>query len=111
MQTPSEARPKITELDIRRGYIKRYFVQLISTKKIYEVDKTQYDFFSANPYYSVMVLSWIIAGDINTTVVDNYTKLGIIDQNNNIIEYYNKKMSGLNRKLRNPLEYVQRWTA
>lgn len=97
MQTPLEARPKISNLDIRRGYIKRYFTQMISTKKIYEIDKTQYDAYLLNSYFVTIQLSWVI---------DTTDPIDTSEKNTNIINYYNKKMPGLSRKLRNPVEYI-----
>lgn len=95
MITPLEARPKITNLDIQRGYTKRYFTQFVSTKKIYEIDKPQYDYFVSDPLYTTIQLSWIITSGAET-----------IYKNIQIINYYNKKMIGLNRKLREPAEYM-----
>jgi len=40
---PLSNRPKITDKDIIVGYMMRYFLQSVSTKKIVEIDKKQYD--------------------------------------------------------------------
>jgi len=105
MQTPIDTRPRITNEEIRNKFVTRYFVQLISTKKIYEVDKVQYDFFVNNSYYIVVELPWSIMGNINTEIINGQLQLGLIDKNYKVVEYYNTKMPGLIRKLRNPLEY------
>jgi len=97
MSTPLDTRPKISSLDIRRGYVKRYFAQMISTKKIYEIDKEQYDRYSSDTYYVTVQFSWII---------DTTDPIGTGEKNINIINYYNNKMPGLSRKLRNPVEYI-----
>jgi len=97
MQTPFETRPIISSLDIRRGYVKRYFTQMNSTRKIYEIDKDQYAVYTTDPNYTTISLSWIIdATDPTDTSI----------KNTNIIIYYNKKMPGLSRKLRNPFQYI-----
>lgn len=95
MATPVEVRPIITNTDIVRGYVTRYFAKSVPSRKIYEVTKEQFNIFAKDPYYTVIELPWII--------VDK----DAITKNNKIIEHYNKKMSGINRKLRNPNEYVQ----
>ena len=97
MQTPLEARPTISSLDIRRGYVKRYFTQLNSTRKIYEIDKDQYAIYTTDPMYTTITLSWIIDA---TNPIDTGEK------NTSITKYYDKKIPGLSRKLRNPVEYI-----
>ena len=105
MQTPIQTRPLITNIEVRNKFVTRYFVQMISTKNIYEVDKVQYDFFSNNSYYTAIQLPWIIVGKIDNETVGNNLILGVKDKNLNIVDYYNQTMQGLKRKLRNPLEY------
>lgn len=105
MQTPIDTRPKITATEIRSTFVTRYFVQMVSTKKIYEVDKKQYQTFSSNPYYITIQLPWVIVGDLDTKTLNNTIILGVADKNVNITDYYNQKMVGLKKKLSNPLEY------
>lgn len=105
MRTPIETRPRIITEQIQEETIVRYFVQLVSTRKIYEVDLDQYNIFVYNPYYIAIKLPWVIAGNKNTDTFNGKVRLGALDKNNNIIKYYNTKLPGLNRKLSNPLEY------
>lgn len=98
MSSPLEVRPIITSTDITRGYITRYFVQAIATRKIYEVDKPQYSTFGSDPYYVTIKLSWILVDDSMGTAESKNIK---------VIEYYNKTIPGLRNKLRNPKEFVQ----
>lgn len=103
MSTPLETRPNITQTDIVRGYVTRYFAQSTSTRKIYEINKEQYTIFKQDPYYTVIQLPWIIVDLTSSTNPSEDIKL----RNTKIIEYYNAKMLGLINKLRNPQEYIQ----
>ena len=105
MSTPLDARPIITEADIRRGSVLRYFAQSVSTRKIYEIDRVQFNIFKKDPYYVTLQLPWIITGKLESTVVNNNTVLGVREQNERIVNFYNRTMPGLTRKLRDPLEY------
>jgi len=98
MSTPLDVRPIITSTDITRGYVTRYFAQASSTRRIYEIDKQQYNTFSLDPYYTTVKLPWVLVDDGISTAGSKNTK---------VIEYYNKKIPGLNRKLRNTVEYLQ----
>jgi len=97
MSTPLDIRPIVTSDDLTRGYITRYFAQHISTRRIYEVDRSQYNTFSLDPYYITTKLPWVLINDKLSPPAYKNTK---------VVEYYNKQMPGLFRKLRNPEEYV-----
>jgi hypothetical protein len=105
MNTPLETRPNITEADKIRGTITRYFVQHTSTRKIYEVNRSQYNVYLKDPYYLTIELPWNITGDANSKTLNGQVILGVKDKNINIINYYNQKMQGLKRKLQDPSEY------
>ena len=106
MNTPLDARPLITDADIRRGSVLRYFAQSVSTRKIYEIDRVQFNIFKNDPYYVAIQLPWVITGKLESTVVNNNTILGVREQNERIANFYNRTMPGLTRKLKNYLEFT-----
>ena len=103
---PRSNRPKITERNITDGYVMRYFVKQISSKKVIEVDKNQYDVFKNNPFYENLEMKWVIGGyDKDITSADGQMIYGAGHRNEVSLDFYEKKMSGLKRVIRNPLEY------
>lgn len=57
--------PTVSEKDIARGYIVRYFAQKSNdiNSFIYEIDRGQYSSISTNPFYTITTLDWRIEGD------------------------------------------------
>ncbi len=107
MSTPISNRPKITDTDLQAGYVNRYFVKNISDKRIVEIDATQHKKFVNSPYYETVVVPWVINGmevDTNDPTTGRFV-LGVPRRNLQIIDYYDSKMQGLRRVLRNPMEY------
>lgn len=106
MLVPFSNKPKITVEDVSTGFVNRYFVKQLSSKKITEIDKVQYDKFVRNPYYTAITVPWAIAG-YDKDILDNSGNLilGAANRNLQIIKYYEEKMSGLGNILKNPLEY------
>jgi hypothetical protein len=103
---PLSNRPRITIKDIDAGYIIRYFIQSVSSKKITEVDKVQYDVFKNNPFYQSLQIKWIIGGyDKDSIATDGQPLYGAGHRNQVSLDFYDKKMPGLKRIIRNPLEY------
>lgn len=103
---PLSNRPKITQSDIVKGYIMRYFIKQISIPTIIEIDKTQYEVFKVNPLYATTELKWIISGFANNIVsTDGKTIYGAKHQNEVTINFYETKLAGIKNLLRNPLEY------
>lgn len=107
MAEPLVSKPKITRSDVAKGYITRYFVRMVSSNKITEVDKSQYDTFKSNPFYQNLQMNWVITGnDENTKTSDGKVAYGVKHQNSVLMEYYNQEMPGISGSvLRNPLEY------
>lgn len=106
--SPLSNRPVITSKDILSGYVTRYFARNTSTKLITEIDKIQYEMFRNNALYETLDIPWIITGLANDTVSsDNKIIYGTKHKNTVTINFYENKMPGLNRVLRNPLEYFQ----
>ena len=108
MTEPLSNRPKITQSDINAGQVTRYFAQDISTKRITEIDKVQYERLNGATQFLLLSIPWIITGFSNdTTSSDGKVIYGTRHKNSVTINFYNKTMPGLQRMLRNPLEYFQ----
>jgi hypothetical protein len=106
MISPLSNKPKITQSDIDRTYVMRHFVQNTSTKQIVEVDKRQYEIFKTKAFYVLLDFKWVITGEANNiTAIDGTTIYGTRHKNQTSIEWYNRRMPGLNRILVNPLEF------
>ena len=56
--------PKPDDIDYKRGYIERYFVQRANdtTGKIVEIDAAAFSKFVQNPFYTAITLDWKIVG-------------------------------------------------
>jgi alpha-tubulin suppressor-like RCC1 family protein len=108
MTTPYSNRPKVTQADTRNGFVIRYFVRNISTKAITEIDLKQYEVFKRNVLYQTIQFQWVISGFANDILsTDNKIIYGTRHRNTVTTDFYEKKMPGLKRVLRNPLEYFQ----
>lgn len=106
MPTPLSSRPTISQEVLRVGYVDRYFVQNVSTQRITEVDNTQYNQFKSNPLYFVLKIRWVISGfDENILAKDGNIVYGTKQQNQVSLDFAEKKMSGILKHIRNPLEY------
>lgn len=106
MLTPYNNRPKITQTDINNGYVTRYFVRNVSTKVVTEIDKKQYEAYKNNALYERLELLWLISGFANDKLsTDNKIIYGTKHQNSVTVQFYEKRLPGLNRILPNPLEY------
>lgn len=108
MSTPYTNKPKITQADINNGYVMRYFVRNVSTKIVTEIDKKQYEAFKNNVLYEKLELQWRIAGFANNILAtDNNIIYGTKHSNTVTTQFYEKRLPGLQRILRDPLEYFQ----
>jgi hypothetical protein len=56
--------PEPIDLDYKRGYIVRYFLQKSNDTNglIFEIKKSSVDKFSDNPFYTIVGLDWRITG-------------------------------------------------
>jgi len=105
---PLSNRPKITRKDIGLGYVMRYFIKTTSFKDIIEVDQKQYELFRTNTNYITLELKWLISGFANDIEAqDGNIIYGVRHKNRVTIDWYTQKLPGLDRILRNPLEYFQ----
>jgi hypothetical protein len=106
MTEPLSNRPKITQKDISKGYVMRYFVQNISIPKIIEVDERQYNIIRRDPYYKTIQLKWMIGGNLNDIItVSGQVVYGTKHQNLITVTRYEPQMPGLSRVLQNTAEY------
>jgi len=106
MTTTHTNKPKITQTDINNGYVTRYFVRNVSTKVVTEIDKKQYEAFKNNVLYERIEFPWVITGLANDQLsTDNKIIYGTKHKNTVTTQFYNKRLPGLDRVLRNPLEY------
>lgn len=106
LSAPVSNRPTITNNDVLAGYITRYFIKPISTNKVIEVDKKQYDMFKNSAFYESLEMKWVIGGyNKDITTADGHIVYGAGHRNEVSLDFYDKKMPGLKRILRNPLEY------
>lgn len=57
--------PNPKDIDYRRGYIKRYFIQKSNDKSslIYEISDSSISKFKNTPFYITISLDWRISGD------------------------------------------------
>lgn len=105
---PLSNRPKVSADDVANGYVSRYFVRYVTSKKIVEVDKVQYFKFVKNPKYETLEIKWIIVGNDKDIVLKNGKILpGAATQNKNQLNIFEEKMSGISYMLTNPLEYFR----
>lgn len=105
---PLSNKPKITTKDIDIGYVMRYFAKSPASKDVIEIDKKQYEMFKYDAKFTTIELKWLISGLANDTVSKDGTIIfGTRHRNTVTIDTYNIKMPGLNKILRNPLEYFQ----
>ena len=108
MSTAYTNKPKVTQTDILNGYVSRYFVRNVSTKVVTEVDKKQYEAFKLNALHETLELQWNISGFANNIIsTDNRIIYGTKHKNSVTIQFYEKRLPGLQRILRDPLEYFQ----
>ena len=66
--------PAPDEMDYKRGYITRYFVQSANdpSSYVYEVDKDEYSLIVANSFYVNVKLNWRLIGTVEQVRESNY---------------------------------------
>lgn len=105
--------PKLSEDDIDRGTIERYFVRQANhlVGEIVEIDKQSFERLKANALWQTVQLTWRIAGDLDDVLgppninspVRTYT--GVITANQMAIDEGNAVLPGLKYKLMNNTQY------
>jgi len=103
---PIGMKPSISKSDIQLGYVIRYFVKFVSNTQIYEIDKTQYNIFAKNPFYTAIQLKWYITGQIEDIITPSGEVIkGTRQRNASSIDYYDKELMGLRFVLLDPLQF------
>lgn len=102
---PVYNKPSPQQNDYDTGYIYRYFVKKINDNVIYEISKENYTDVSPNIYAKVSI-EWKLTGK-KYDVFQNKIKIydGVYDHNIAQIHKYKKYIIGLDKILRDPLEF------
>ena len=107
-QTVSPATPKPKDVDYKRGYIKRYFVQRANDNRapISEVSSTKFAQVATNAFYKQVKLRWRINGPLEDYKdAEGNVKKGVYTSNKRSIEEQLGKMPSLKNRLVNLGEY------
>lgn len=99
----------ISDDDIQKKFITRYFLQKINEPQIIEIDLTQYDQWKSGRIdrnlYIGSTVNWKITGPVNTIINNNVKQIGVIDHNTNEISNIRRKLPFIDVELINPLEF------
>jgi hypothetical protein len=89
--------PAPTEIEYKRGYIQRYFVQKSNdiNSYIFEVNKYNFASLQINPYFTIVAILWKISGKPDE----------IMDANSKSIKIGNKTIPSLHKYLQNTLQF------
>ena len=102
---PNYYKPVPTSKDYSKGYINRYFVQKINDLTITEVNKNKYNDIYTN-YFNKLVIQWIISGPKNNVYKNKILdRKGVQEQNIEILNISENKMTDIKNYLNNPLEF------
>ena len=103
--------PPIRQVDIDNGTITRYFGRKTNEPigEILELEETLYNKLSTSSLYLTVKLPWRIAGkieDMYTGTIRTYT--GVVSANILATLDADKQLTGILRKLSDPLQYYQK---
>ena len=103
--------PPIRQVDIDNGAIVRYFGRKTNEPlgEILELEETLYNKLSTSSLYLTVKLPWRIAGkieDMYTGTIRTYT--GVVSANILATLDADKQLTGILRKLSDPLQYYQK---
>ncbi len=89
--------PYPTDIDYRRGYIIRYFIQMVNDEDaiIYEINQTDYSKFVTNVFYNAVNIDWRLVGSVEN----------IKNSNEKSIMLGSKKIKNLKFYLPNYLQF------
>ena len=82
--------PQPNELDYRRGYITRYFIQraINQPSPIFEINKQQFSIFKSNNLYNIVQLEWRISGSNSDISLSNRKSiLGVANRMPMLVNY------------------------
>ena len=108
-KTPEQHVLQITTADIKSGSITRHFMKKINSAEILEVNLKQVKDLAAkkidpNLYQSISI-NWTITGELNDRKERGATIVGVRNINKKAIKSAEKRMTGISKKLSNPVEY------
>lgn len=115
-QTPKDIKiltfiPSPSDIDYRRGFIKRYFVQKTNDKgsPIYEISKRDINKYKTNPLYTSVDLRWRIKGPKETQYDDegNVSDKAVSESNRVAIRLVADKIPNLKLYLPNLLQFYK----
>ena len=89
--------PSPTEIEYKRGYIQRYFVQKSNDMDsyIFEVSKYKFASLQISPYFTIVAILWKISGNPTERM----------DANSKSIKIGNKTIPSLHKYLQNTLQF------
>ena len=115
-KTPKEIRiiaylPVLKDVDYRRGFVKRYFIQKTNDKgsPIYEISKRDRNRFITNSLYTIVELKWRIKGPMETQYdsVGNITDKAVSESNRISIKLVSHLIPTLKLYLPNFLQFYK----
>lgn len=115
-QTPRDIKiltfiPSPSDIDYRRGFIKRYFVQKTNDKgsPIYEISKRDINKYKTNPLYTSVDLRWRVKGPKETQYDDegNVSDKAVSESNRVAIRLVADKIPNLKLYLPNLLQFYK----
>jgi hypothetical protein len=82
--------PNPTDLDYKRGYITRYFVQRVNdvNSYIYETDSINFLNYSSSYYFRTTKLDWKISGTIDEVKILNEKSIRFASSNMKSLKFY-----------------------
>ena len=103
--------PVLKDIDYRRGFVKRYFIQKTNDKgsPIYEISKRDRNRFITNSLYTIVELKWRIKGPLNTQYdsVGNITDKAVSESNRITIKLVSHLIPTLKLYLPNLLQFYK----
>lgn len=109
---PVRYTPRPVDADYQVGEIKRYFARQTNNVggEIVEISKGQYDVLKTDVLYNVVEMRWLISGQIEDTIdaeTEEIVRVGVKNSNLTSIRLATEKISGIKKKLNNPLQFYR----
>lgn len=100
---------RITDDNIKSGYVRRFLFCKINDKQITEVDRAQYDQWQGgdidNNIYSAITIKWYITGPLESKTINGVLQEGVIDKNNRVRLLLQANYPAVADYLSNPTQY------
>ena len=84
-----------TQADYDRGYVDRYVVYGVQSRKITEVDVPGYEQFSRSRFYRTTVISWYITGPADNFIDGNFRYPGVRANNADVLDQADRTIPGI----------------